>query len=305
MSTLLISHPDCARHDMGAEHPECPQRLEAVFSALKASGLLAQLEQLPALPASPPDLLRAHPAAYVEMLERLGSSGRSHELDYDAIVTPRSWDAILYAAGAGLQALNLVHEGPARRAFCLTRPPGHHAESERAMGFCFFSNIALVAKRALEVHGYERVAIVDFDVHHGNGTEAILHDDPRVLFCSSFQHPHYPNTPFATDQDHIVNLPLAAGTDSKTYRALLEAELWPKLHAFAPELVLVSAGFDAHQDDPLGAICLREADYYWLGEQLKGISDTHAGGKLIALLEGGYNLRALGASVVAFLQAWQ
>ena len=287
---------------MGSGQPECPQRLDAIRDALGASGLLPGMQQFEAPLAEFADLLLAHDEQHLLNLQGIGTARDYHVFDYDTIMMAHSWSAALRAAGAGVYALQLLFSGQAQQVMALVRPPGHHAERQRAMGFCFVNSVAICAAKALHSYGLERVAIVDFDVHHGNGTEDIFAQEPRVLFASSFQHPLYPGTPFATNCPHIVNMPMPAGIGSAGYRTVLNEQLWPRLHEFQPQLLLVSAGFDAHQADPLGALDLATEDYHWLGEQLGQIAAQHCEGKLIALLEGGYNLKALGDSVVAFLR---
>jgi acetoin utilization deacetylase AcuC-like enzyme len=224
-------------------------------------------------------------------------------LDPDTCMNPHTLSAALHAAGAVVHGVDLVMSGQGRTAFCNVRPPGHHAERDHAMGFCIFNNISVGAAHARQVHRLERVAIVDFDVHHGNGTEDIFRDEPNVLFCSTFQHPLYPNTGTATDSDHIVNVPLAAGANGDSFRAAVESHWLPKLEAFAPELVLISAGFDAHVEDDIADLRLVERDFAWVTAEIKKIADRYAGGRVVSSLEGGYALSALGRSVAAHINA--
>jgi acetoin utilization deacetylase AcuC-like enzyme len=224
-------------------------------------------------------------------------------LDPDTAMGPHTLDAALRAAGAVVHAVDLVMSGEFQAIFCAVRPPGHHAERNRAMGFCFFNNVAVGAAHALAAHGLERVAIVDFDVHHGNGTEHIFENEPRVLFCSSFQHPFYPFTGHETDTPHIVNITLPAGSDGTRFRQEVEAHWLHRLHEFKPQLVMVSAGFDAHAEDDMSHVRLREPDYIWITRELKKVADQYAGGRIVSTLEGGYNLSALGRSAVAHVDA--
>ncbi len=303
MSVGFYTHPDCSRHDMGAFHPECPARLAAIDDALIASGLAPLLERREAPRATREQLLRGHSAEHVERLHQLAALERDYiALDPDTILARHSHEAALRAAGACIAAVDAVLAGELASAFCAVRPPGHHAMRNQAMGFCFYGNVALAARHALEVHGLERVAVIDFDVHHGNGTEDLLRDDPRVLMACFFQHPFYPYS----GADHVpanaVHVPLPAYTRGAAMRAAVEREWLPRLAAFAPQLLLVSAGFDAHRDDELGQMGLVEADYAWLTELLLRQAQASAGGRIVSSLEGGYNLDALGRSVVAHLK---
>jgi acetoin utilization deacetylase AcuC-like enzyme len=288
---------------MGAHHPERPARLEAIQNHLIASGLDSVLLHHDAPQASREQLCRVHDAKFVEQIFAMAPAEGHVHLDPDTGMNPHSLTAALHAAGAVVLGVDLVMSGQASSAFCSVRPPGHHAERDRAMGFCLFNSIAVGAAHALEAHGLERVAIVDFDVHHGNGTEDIFRDKPNVMFCSTFQHPFYPNTAVATDSDHIVDVPLAAGADGSVFRAAVESHWLPKLDAFAPELVLVSAGFDAHAEDDIAGLCLVEQDFSWVTTEIKKIADKHAGGRIVSSLEGGYDLSALSRSVAAHISA--
>jgi acetoin utilization deacetylase AcuC-like enzyme len=288
---------------MGEHHPECPARLEAIQNRLISSGLDFVLLHHDAPLATREQLCRVHDSEFVEQIFATSPAEGHVRLDPDTGMNPHSLTAALHAAGAVVHGVDLVMSGQANSAFCCVRPPGHHAERDRAMGFCLFNNIAVGAAHALEAHGLERVAIVDFDVHHGNGTEDIFRDKPNVMFCSTFQHPFYPNTGVATDTDHIVNVPLAAGAGGSEFRAAVESHWLPKLEAFAPELVLVSAGFDAHAEDDIANLRLVERDFTWVTAEIKGIADRHAGGRIVSSLEGGYNLSALGRSVAAHISA--
>lgn len=305
MAIAYITHPDCLLHDMGSAHPECPQRLYAINDQLIASGLEPVLLHRDAPLASREQLQRVHGAAYVQQVfDRAPQEGRVF-LDPDTAMNPHTLPAALRAAGAAVLGVDLVMSGEAAAAFCAVRPPGHHAERDRAMGFCIFNNVAVGAAHALAVHGLQRVAIVDFDVHHGNGTEQIFADQPRVLLCSSFQHPYYPFTGADTTSDHIVNVPLAAGTTGSEFRAAIDASWWPALDAFRPQLLLVSAGFDGHYEDDMAELNLTESDYSWVSRAIREVAERHAQGRIVSLLEGGYALHALGRSVVAHLKALQ
>jgi acetoin utilization deacetylase AcuC-like enzyme len=298
MSTALISHPACAAHDMGAGHPESPARLGAIRDALLARGLLDFLVEHAAPRATREQLARVHGAAHIDWLFGLAPTAGIEFIDGDTVMMPATLEAALRAAGALVAATDLVMGGAVARAFCSVRPPGHHAERDRAMGFCFFNNVAVGAAHAL-ARGVERVAVLDFDVHHGNGTEDIFADEPRVLVCSSFQHPFYPGTARATVPGRLVNTPLPAGTGSAGFRAAIERDWVPALDDFRPEIVFVSAGFDAHRDDPLGGLRLEDADYAWVTRLIVAAARRHAGGRVVSALEGGYDLAALGRAVAA------
>ncbi len=303
MRTAFVSHPDCLRHDMGAHHPECPARLGAVEDRLIASGLMPGLDPHEAPLADASQLERVHSASYVASLaEAAPASGIVH-LDPDTAMNPHTHRAALRAAGAAVRATDLVATGGAATAFCNIRPPGHHAERGRAMGFCFFNNVAVAAAHALEHHGLERVAIVDFDVHHGNGTEDIFRDDPRVLMVSTFQHPFYPYSGVEGRSERMVNVPLAAYSTGRQFREAVTAHWLPALEAFRPQMLFVSAGFDAHRDDDMASLGLVEADYAWVTERLVEVAGRHAGGRIVSVLEGGYELQALGRSAAVHIRA--
>ncbi len=301
--TILLSHPELARHAMQPGHPERPERLRAALDGLRAAGLLERMPQVEARPAARDQLERVHDPAYVEALWGAAPQSGLVRLDPDTALGPHSLAAALRAAGAAAQAVDLVLAGAAPAAFCCVRPPGHHAERRRAMGFCFFDNIAVAAAHALAQHGLERVALVDFDVHHGNGTEDIFQSDPRVLFCSSFQHPHYPFSGADTRSDHIRNVPLPAGTGGAGYRQAVAAAWFAALDRFAPQLLFFSAGFDAHRADPLAQLELDEDDFAWVTAEVLGVCRPHTGGRVVSCLEGGYDLGALGRSVAAHVAA--
>jgi acetoin utilization deacetylase AcuC-like enzyme len=306
MITAFYTHPECREHDMGEGHPECPQRLDAITDHLRAIGLDIALEMHEAPRVLPEQLERAHSAAYVRELtsfmEQIEAGGAPRALDPDTVCTPATRRAALRAAGAAVAATDAVIEGRAANAFCAVRPPGHHATRDQAMGFCFFNNVAIAARHALDVHGLQRVAIVDFDVHHGNGTEDIIAGDDRVLMASIFQHPLYPYCGAVPKGTNMVNVPVPAYARGAEVRSLIEAMWMPRLEAFAPQMLFVSAGFDAHRDDELAQLGLVEDDYAWITRRIKEVADRHAGGRIVSCLEGGYALSALGRSVAAHLR---
>lgn len=303
MTVGIFHHPDCGRHDMGSGHPEQPARLPAVFEGLANAGLSERVAWMQAPAVTREALVRAHPATYLDQLDQCSPASGSQPLDGDTVLTPQTLPAARRAAGAAVAAVDAVATGELRAAFAAVRPPGHHAERTTAMGFCFYGNIAIAALHALAQHGLERVAICDFDVHHGNGTEDIVADDPRILFCSTFQHPLFPGK-FGPDvPGQRVNCPLPAGTDGAGFREAVTQRWLPELAAFRPELVLVSAGFDAHRADPLGNLALSEDDFAWVTTTLMQVADAHAGSRVVSLLEGGYDLPALGRCAAAHVDA--
>jgi acetoin utilization deacetylase AcuC-like enzyme len=302
MQTAYISHPLCLKHDMGAHHPESPARIHAIEDRLIASGLLHYLQQHDAPAATREQLMRVHDAAYINSIESSVPPQGIVHLDGDTSMNPFSYQAALRAAGAVVLGVDLVMSGQAENVFCNIRPPGHHAERASAMGFCIFNNVAVGAAHALAQYGLRRVAIADFDVHHGNGTENIFHDEPRVMLCSTFQHPFYPNFGADSGNDHIINAPLAAGTGGEEFRAAVTQHWLPALERFQPELLLISAGFDAHRDDDMAMLKLTEADYAWVTGALKNIADKYAQGRIVSALEGGYDLQALARSVLAHIK---
>lgn len=302
MTTAYLTHADCIKHDMGLQHPECPARMTAITKHLQKSGLMTSLLQFEAPKASKAQLERVHSQGYVEFIfSHAPTSGQLH-LDGDTSMNPHSLNAALRAAGAGIKAVDLVMQGKAHNAFCNIRPPGHHAGKANAAGFCIFNNIAIAAAHALETYGLQRVAIADFDVHHGNGTENIFHDDPRVMLCSSFRHPYYPYSGADSGNAHIINTPLAAGSSGVEFRKAVTEHWLPALEQFKPEFLLISAGFDAHKEDSMGGLALVEDDYTWVTEKLIDIAQRHCQGRIVSLLEGGYALAALGRSVVAHVK---
>ncbi|MEQ9462883.1 MAG: histone deacetylase family protein [Haliea sp.] len=303
MTIAYISHPDCLLHDMGDGHPEQPARLRAIHARLEQSGLLARLQQHAAPLATDAQLRLAHPESYLRRLQASSPATGSYPLDADTRMNPHSLAAARRAAGAAVLGVDLLLGGEASAAFCAVRPPGHHAERQRAMGFCLFSSIAIAALYALEHRGLQRVAIVDFDVHHGNGTEDVVAGDERILFCSTFQHPLYPYSGTGPAAPNVINLPLPAGCDGAQFRAVVREQCLPRLRAFAPELVLVSAGFDAHRADPLAGMALVAEDFSWVTAQLAEQAALSAGGRVLSSLEGGYDLAALAESAQAHLEA--
>ena len=286
MTTAYFSHPDCRGHDMGNGHPECPARLDAIEDHL---------------------LALAHSEGYLvelsEFMQQAAANGEHRALDPDTTVCPATWRAALRAAGAAVAATDAVIDGRAENAFCAIRPPGHHATRSQAMGFCFFNNVAIAARHALDVRGLERVAIIDFDVHHGNGTEDIVAGDERILMASFFQDQLYPYSGGVPLGTNMVNLAIPAYTRGGEIRELIEANWLPRLDAFRPQMVFISAGFDAHREDDLGQLGLVEADYDWITRRLVAVAKRHAGGRIVSCLEGGYALSALARSVAAHLRA--
>jgi acetoin utilization deacetylase AcuC-like enzyme len=305
MTTAYITHPDCLRHEMGAEHPERPQRLVAIDEHLRGASLMAKLRCLAAPLAEPDDLKRVHAPEYVDLIFEHAPTEGYVQLDPDTLMNPYSLAAARRAAGAGVLAVEEVMSGRAENAFCAVRPCGHHATRRRPMGFCIFNNIAVAAAVALEKMGLERVAIVDFDVHHGNGTEDVFADPPwqdRVLMVGLFQHPFYPGSGVKPLGPNMINLPLAAGSDGAAARRVAEEKWFPALERFKPQLILISAGFDAHRDDLLGGLGLLEDDYAWMTQELMELAARHSQKRVVSMLEGGYNLDALGSSTVAHVR---
>ena len=306
MTTAYYSHPDCRGHNMGEGHPECPERLDAIEDHLLSTGLGTALDRRDAPVVSLSDLGLAHESGYVtelsDVLQRIAADGRPRAIDADTIAAAGTWQAVLRAAGAAVAATDAVIDGAIENAFSAVRPPGHHATRAAAMGFCFFNNIAVAARHALDVRGLERVAIVDFDVHHGNGTEDIIANDERVLMVSFFQHPLYPYSGGVPKGTNMVNLPVPPYTRGGEVRELIETQWMPRLEAFRPQMIFISAGFDAHREDDLGQLGLVEADYAWITQRIKAVADRHAGGRIVSSLEGGYNLSALARSVAAHLR---
>ena len=302
MTTAFITHRDCWLHDMGAHHPECPERLSAINDRLIAAGLDMYLSFYDAPLATLAQIERVHPPEYVRgIAESAPQSGIVH-LDPDTAMSAGTLQAALRSAGAGVLATDLVMSGEVENAFCCVRPPGHHAERAKAMGFCFFNNVAIAATHALEVHGLERVAVVDFDVHHGNGTEDIFSNDSRVLMVSTFQHPFYPYTGTDAPAANMINVPVPAGTRGEGFREAVTEAWLPALRHFAPEAIFISAGFDAHYEDDMASLGLVEADYAWVTQQIKAVAAESAQNRIVSMLEGGYDLSALGRSVTTHVK---
>jgi len=304
--TAIFSHSGCLAHEMGPSHPECPERLRAIERGLE-NERFQQLDRVAnAPPAHPETLLRVHPQYYLDALETAAPAEGYMPIGSDTVMNPQTLEAIRRAAGAAVAAVDDVMTGAADNAFVAARPPGHHAGPRTPMGFCFVNNIAVAARHAQAAHGAERVAIVDFDVHHGNGTQDIFWSDESVMFCSTHQAPFYPGTggPGETgEHGTIVNAPLFAGSGGDTFREALVDRILPRLRGFKPDLILVSAGFDAHMDDPLGGLRLREVDFGDVTKRLMEIADACCGGRLVSLLEGGYDMSALSRCVDAHVLA--
>jgi acetoin utilization deacetylase AcuC-like enzyme len=308
MTTAIYFHPECKRHEMGEWHPESPARLQAIEDQIIASRIDGFLDYREAPEVDVAAIARVHTANAIacvrDNVAALESAGTAYyPIDADTMLNAHSWRAALRAAGAAVAATDAVIAGELDNAFCAIRPPGHHARPSEPMGFCLFDNVAIAAKHALETHGLQRVAIVDFDVHHGNGTEEAFFDDPRVLMVSFFQHPFYPYTDARQSLANMVNVPVPAYTKGDEVRQLVSGKWLPALHAHQPEMIFISAGFDAHREDDIGQMGLVEADFAWLTQQIMAVARQHADGRIVSCLEGGYNLSALGRSVVAHLKA--
>jgi acetoin utilization deacetylase AcuC-like enzyme len=302
MSTAFVHHRDCLLHDMGAHHPECPDRLRAIEDQLISSGLINYLSEIEAPLATREQLLRVHAPDYLDAIDSSAPTKGLVHLDPDTAMNPSTLPAALRAAGAVVHATDLVISGRAQNAFCSVRPPGHHAEHGRAMGFCLFNNVAVGAAHALEAHGLERVAVVDFDVHHGNGTEDVFRNESRVLMVSTFQHPFYPYSGVEGRSERMVNIPLVAHSDGEKFRQAVQTWWLPAMKAFQPQMIFISAGFDAHREDDMASLGLVEADYAWVTREIKQVAERHAAGRIVSVLEGGYALSALGRSVAAHLK---
>jgi acetoin utilization deacetylase AcuC-like enzyme len=310
-ATGYFTHSDCRLHEMGPGHPECPQRLDAIEDRLLFTGLDQALDRREAAPASLSDIELAHDRMYVASLrgltdalaEDMQAGGPTHSaLDPDTSMNVHTWKAALRSTGAALEATDAVIAGDLENAFCAVRPPGHHACHDKAMGFCFFNHVAIAAKYALERHGLKRVAIVDFDVHHGNGTEDIVAGDDRILMVSFFQHPFYPEGGAQKTDANLVNLPVPAYTKGMDIREMIDMMWMPRLEQHQPEMIFISAGFDAHREDDLGQLGLVEQDYVWITQRIKDLAQKYAKGRIVSCLEGGYNLSALSRSVEAHLR---
>ena len=303
MHTAYISHFLCHRHDTGEDHPESALRLSRIEDRLISNGLMDLLRHFEAPAITDEQLLRIHSEGHLAMLEAALPRDGHFRLDADTVISPESLDAARRAAGAAIQGVDVVMDGRADNAFCCVRPPGHHAERAQSMGFCLFNNIAAGAAHALAQHGLERIAIVDFDVHHGNGTEDIFGDDDRVLFCSTFQHPFYPFTPLLENTDHRISVPLDATAGSAEFRAAVTGLWLPALERFRPQMIFVSAGFDAHRDDDMSNVSLEDDDFFWVSRLIVEQAARWASGRIVSTLEGGYEYRSLSRCVELHLRA--
>ena len=302
MTTAFITHQDCSLHNMGPEHPESPVRLAAIRKVLEKTGLMQELDQLESVHITPEQIQLAHAKLHQKRLEmKLPENGIVYT-DEDTALCPDSLHAASLAAGSSILAVNRILTGKADNAFCAVRPPGHHAEHNIPMGFCFYNNVAIAAMHALQQPDINRVAIVDFDVHHGNGTVDIFKDVPEVLVCSTFQHPFYPERYYEIRRDNIINCPMDANSDGTLFRKLIESRVVPALQQHRPDMLFISAGFDAHRDDPLGQLLLDETDYAWVSSLITDAAAGSANGRIVSTLEGGYNLSALARSVGAYLE---
>jgi acetoin utilization deacetylase AcuC-like enzyme len=306
MSTWIYTHRACLEHQPGPHHPESPQRLAAVLGALDAPEF-AQAQRREAPRGTREQILRVHDEDYFDAVENAAPKQGYRALDAgDTIMSPGTWEAVLRCVGAACAAVDDVVAGRARNAFCATRPCGHHAEAGRAMGFCVFNQAAIAALHGRAVHGLQRVAVVDFDVHHGNGTQNSFYDDPDLFYGSSHQSPFYPGTGARAESgtaDNIVNIPLARGADSATFRRHMRDDLLPALRRFAPELLIISAGFDAHHLDPLGGLAFTDEDFHWITRELMAVADETAGGRVVSTLEGGYSLEGLTSGTASHVRA--
>ncbi len=303
MTIGIVSDPACRKHHMGSLHPEQPARLDAINDRLIAAGLSYVMLHFDAPRATREQLLGAHDAEYVDQIFAASPQQGLVWLDGDTAMCPFTLEAAVHAAGAAVHGVDLVMQKQVDQVFCPVRPPGHHAGRNRAMGFCFFNNVAIAAYHAINHWGLERVAIIDFDVHHGNGTEEIVEGDQRILFCSSFQHPFYPGTGAGSSASNVVNIPLPRLTDGAALQEAVLEQWIPRLETFAPELILISAGFDGHRDDDMAQFNLLEQDYAWITRQLSQLATLSADKRIVSCLEGGYELHALARSVEAHLRA--
>ena len=303
MDTLYITQAACRLHEMGSWHPEGPGRLDAINDQLLASGVMDFLTEKQAVPASDTDLLRVHAAEYLANLRAHAPADGYFAIDPDTVMNPHTLEAALAAAGSGLTAVDAIMQDGYRRAFCAVRPPGHHARRAQAMGFCFFNNIAVAAAYAMEQYGFERIAIIDFDVHHGNGTEEMFANDGRVLMCSFFQHPFFPGVRLDPPPANMINIPVEAYTKGDALRQI-QSDIWmPALRRHRPQFFFISACFDGHREDDMGQLALVESDYAWITSQIVELANETADGRVVSFLEGGYDLSALGRSAVAHVRA--
>ncbi len=305
MPTLLISHSVFLQHDTGYGHPECPDRLRAIEQALEDESF--QFVHREEAPIAEEDVIALmHGPEYIRALKKAAPESEHVYVDGgDTVMSPHTWEAALRAAGGAIMAVDQVVTGAARNAFCAARPPGHHAETRQAMGFCLFNNAAIAAAHARAAHGLDRVAVIDFDVHHGNGTQHMFWSEPNLMYASTHQMPLFPGTGAWSEQGiagNIVNAPLRRGDDSYHFQEAFETRILPALHDFAPDLVIISAGFDAHRHDPIGGLALIEEDFAWVTRKLIEVANRHAGGRVVSVLEGGYDLGALARSVAAHLR---
>lgn len=303
--TALIKHPNSVMHKISEYHPERPERIAAIEGSLAADGLTDLLVHKQARPAARSELVKVHKADYVDWIFENAPTvdGEQVQIDGDTSMNFYSLPAALTAAGALMDAVDGVMDGECENAFCLVRPPGHHAERGLAMGFCFFDNVAVGAQYAMDEYDLERVAIVDFDVHHGNGTEDIFLDEKRVLFCSTFEEYIFPGKYAPSQPGHIINVPLVSGCDGEQYRRIFSEKVLPELESFKPEFILISAGFDAHKNDPLATLNLQADDFCWITKQIMQIADAHSSGRIVSTLEGGYDLDGLAQSATAHVRA--
>ena len=302
MPVAFITHPDCLLHEMGEGHPEEPSRLRAIEAQLHYSDLEPSLLRVQAQPATRQQLLRVHGEQHLDLIDKLAPAKGYAQIDPDTSMNQYTARAAYLAAGAAVQATDLVIAGRVSSAFCAVRPPGHHAERDRAMGFCFFNNVAVAVAHALDTHELTRVAVVDFDVHHGNGTEDIFAKDPRVLMVSTFQHPFYPDSGVDGRSERMVNIPLAAYSHPSEFRAAVTDHWLPALERFRPQMIFISAGFDAHKDDEMSMLQLTDDDYVWVTRQIKAAAQRLSRGRIVSTLEGGYDLRALARCAVKHLE---
>ena len=310
-ATGYFTHKDCRKHDMGRGHPECPERLDAIDDWLLATGVKDALDCREAPAAAVTDIELAHTRTLVaslrglqaQLIDDIAAGGPDHvQIDPDTQMNVHTWNAALRAVGATVAATDAVMAGEIENAFCAVRPPGHHATHDKSMGFCFFNNVAIAARYALARHGLKRVAVVDFDVHHGNGTEDILQGDDRVLMVGFFQHPFYPYSGTDHPASNMLNSPVPAYTKGLDIRDLIETHWLPQLEAFKPEMIFISAGFDAHRDDDMGQMGLVEQDYAWITSRIKDVATRHSKGRIVSSLEGGYDLNSLARSVEAHIR---
>lgn len=302
MKTAFISHPDTLLHVMDGSHPESPARINVIKNALISKGIYQKLDIYEAPLATDRELQRVHSSAYIQKIRALSPKAGLVRLDPDTAMGPMSLSAAAHASGAVIFATDLIMRNMADNAFCCIRPPGHHAGRANSAGFCIFNHVAIGVAHAFEKYGIQRAAIIDFDVHHGDGTEDIFRNDPRVMLCSTFQHPFYPHRGAETRSDRMLNIPLPAKAGRKEFQLAFEQEFLPALNVFKPEIIYISAGFDAHTDDPLADMRLTDADYAWMTQFTLSIARQHAQGRVISSLEGGYNLGTLGDAVGSHVQ---